>query len=87
MHYVLNCVNLYSLLSIHIVFLFINNVCYSMDNIEYVNSMGFLNLTEEQLEEYPISALEGDSLKASFLFDYYSLHNDDYEEGIYFERK
>ena len=54
-----------------------------MDNIEYVNSMGFLNLTEEQLEEYPISALEGDSLKASFLFDYYSLHNDDYEEGIY----
>lgn len=43
------------------VFLFINNVCYSMDNIEYVNSMGFLNLTEEQLEEYPISALEGDS--------------------------
>ena len=53
----------------------------------YVNSMGFLNLTEKQLEEYPISALEGDSLKASFLFDYYSLHNDDYEEGIYFERK
>ena len=32
------------------VFLFINNVCYSMDNIEYVNSMGFLNLTEEQSE-------------------------------------
>ena len=42
-----------------------------------------LYLSKNQILEYSIEALKGDSVKSSYLYDYYALYDDNFIEGEY----